>query len=75
MLIATIPKNTLDEVRVSLSEYKGHHYLDIRVFTELDGKPEKGPTKKGITLRPELLGELREALAKAETAAREMRLI
>jgi Transcriptional Coactivator p15 (PC4) len=35
--IAIIPKNSMDEIRVMWSEYKGHSYLDIRVYTEIDG--------------------------------------
>ena len=32
-LIAIIPKNNIDEIRVMWSEYKGRRYLDIRVYT------------------------------------------
>ncbi len=66
--VAVIRKNALDEIRVSWSEYKGHRYLDIRVFTEMEGKPvDKVPTKKGVALRPDLVPELIKAL---ESAAR-----
>jgi len=68
--IATIPKNSMDEVRVSLSEFKGHTYVDVRVYTEFEGDSEKRPTKKGITVRPDLLPELRQALEQAEAEAR-----
>jgi hypothetical protein len=44
------------------SEYKGRRYLDIRVYTEIEGKVDKVPTKKGVTLRPELIPELIKAL-------------
>ena len=60
--IAIIPKNSMDEIRVMWSEYKGHRYLDIRVYTEAEGKADKVPTKKGVTLRPDLIPELIEAL-------------
>ena len=60
--IAIIPKNSVEEIRILWSEYKGHRYLDIRVYTEIDGKPDRVPTKKGITLRPELIPELMKAL-------------
>ena len=56
--IAIIPKNSMDEIRVMWSEYKGHRYLDIRVYTEAEGKADKVPTKKGVTLRPDLIPEL-----------------
>ena len=54
-IVAIIPKNALDDIRVRWSEYKGHRYLDIRVFTEIEGKADKVPTKKGVTLRPDLI--------------------
>jgi hypothetical protein len=64
--IAIIPKSTIDEIRVMWSEFKGHRYLDIRVYTEIDGKTDKVPTKKGITLRPDLIPDLIRALESAQ---------
>ncbi|MGH8507397.1 MAG: transcriptional coactivator p15/PC4 family protein [Gammaproteobacteria bacterium] len=63
--IAVIKKNVLDEIRVMRREYKGHEFIDIRVYTELDGKPDKVPTKRGVTVAPHILGELIAALEKA----------
>ena len=54
----------MDEIRVMWSEYKGHRYLDIRVYTEIDGKADKVPTKNGVTLRPDLIPELMEGTGK-----------
>jgi hypothetical protein len=64
--IAIIPKNSMDEIRVMWSEYKGHRYLDIRVYTEIEGKADKVPTKKGVTLGPDLIPELIKALESAQ---------
>jgi hypothetical protein len=64
--IAIIPKNNIDEIRVLWSEYKGHRYLDIRVYTEIDGNTDKVPTKKGVTLRPDLIADLIRALESAQ---------
>ena len=64
--IAIIPKNSMDEIRVRWSEYKGHRYLDIRVYTEIEGKADKVPTEKGVTLRPDLIPELMKALESAQ---------
>ena len=44
------------------SEYKGRRYLDIRVYTEIEGKADKVPTEKGVTLWPDLTPELIKAL-------------
>ena len=60
--IAIIPKTSIDEIRVMWSEYKGRRYLDIRVYIDIDGKSERVPTKKGVTLRPDLIPELIKAL-------------
>lgn len=65
--IAIIPKNNIDEIRVMWSEYKGRRYLDIRVYTEIDGKADKVPTKKGVTLRPDLIPDLVKALESAQS--------
>jgi len=37
---------------------QSNRYLDIRTYTELTDKPEKVATKRGITLRPDLVGQL-----------------
>jgi hypothetical protein len=58
-------------VRVSLKEYQGHTYLDVRIYTEIEGRPEKTRTKRGITLKLALIPEVIEALRQAEAAARE----
>lgn len=50
MLIGEIPKNTTEKLKVTISEYKGYTFLDIRVYYE-DGQGEYKPTKKGITLK------------------------
>ena len=57
-----IEKNQSEEIRVQWGEYKGYCYLDIRLFAELPNSDERTPTKKGITLKPEQVPELIEAL-------------
>jgi hypothetical protein len=69
--IAIVPKNALEEVRVSLSEFKGSHLVDVRVFADFDGtRGEKKATKKGVALKvaslPELIKALEAARAEAE---------
>jgi transcriptional coactivator p15 (PC4) len=66
--IAIIPKNNIDEIRVMWSEFKGHRYLDIRVYTEVDGQTDKMPTKKGVTLRSDLIPDLIKALESAQSS-------
>ncbi len=73
MHIATFLKNGIDTIEVVFKEYKGVTYLDIRTYSQFDGKDEKQPTKKGVTLKPDQIRALREALQKAEAAAGEIR--
>ncbi len=69
-LIKTIKKNTLDEIRVELSEYRGHNLIAIRVYSDFGDGEEKKPTKKGLTCNVSLIPVLREALEKADAEAR-----
>lgn len=64
--IATIRKNQTDQLRVAVQEYEGHLYTDIRTFTEYRESGQMGPTKKGCTIGPAKLGELIEALQRAQ---------
>jgi hypothetical protein len=47
-LISTIAKNSIDEVRVEVSEFKGYDLVGIRIWTELENSKDKVPTKRGI---------------------------
>jgi Transcriptional Coactivator p15 (PC4) len=64
-LVARIPKNPTEEVRVALTSYRGHDLIDIRVFFQ-DEQGEWRPTKRGVSLSVDSFTELREAIAKAE---------
>jgi len=59
-------KNATEEVRASLTEYKGHKLIDLRIYYEPDDSPEKRPTKKGITIDVGLYPELKKAMIKIE---------
>ncbi len=67
-LIYSFQKNSQEEVRVSLSEYKGHNYIDFRIyFKDEDG--EFKPTKKGLAIAPNLLPEMEKTIEKLKEAA------
>lgn len=68
--IATIKKNSREELRVTLDEFRGHHLVNIRVFYDA-GDGEKKPGKQGIAVKVELLPELLAALGTAEKVARQ----
>lgn len=75
--IATIPKNSREEVRVSLDTYQGHVLVDLRIYADFAAGPvaSRAPTKKGLALDVTRLPELREAIVQAEAEARTRGLI
>lgn len=73
--IATIPKNSRQEVRVSLSEFKGAQFLDVRIYADFGEAESRGATKQGVTISLERLREFVRAVADAETMAARLGLI
>lgn len=63
ILVHSFMKNALEEVRVSVSAYKGKKYVDLRVYYQ-DDNGEYKPSKKGIAISPDLLPELENAIGK-----------
>ena len=62
--LGTIPKNSREEIRVTLDEYQGHELVSLRVWFESpDG--DMRPSKKGLAFRRELLPQILEALSGA----------
>lgn len=43
-----IPRNGGEELRLSLSEYKGHSFLNLRIWFNAGG--EMRPGKQGVTV-------------------------
>ena len=72
-VIARFEKNSFEEVRVSLTEFKGKELIDLRVYYQPDGEEEMRPTKKGITISPEKFSELKKAILTLEKALQEKR--
>jgi len=67
MLVTKFQKNSLEEVRVEISEFKGERYLNIRIWYDAsdNGQPEWRPSQKGITLNISLYDDLKAAVLKA----------
>jgi len=66
-LLATLEKNSAEEIRFNLDEWKGSRYLDIRCWLKpaaFESSAAGTPTKKGIKLNVEQLPELIETLQK-----------
>ncbi len=56
-----------DLIRVSLSEFQGRQYVGARIFY-MDDRGDWKPTKKGLTLPPELMEKVHAALGEALAA-------
>jgi len=50
-----------DLIRVELSEFKGNQYIGARIYF-MDDRGDWKPTKKGLTLPPETMVQVRDAL-------------
>ncbi len=65
-IVHQFAKNATEEVRVSLTEFKGHKLIDLRIYFEPEDGGDRRPTKKGITVDVGLYPELKRALLKLE---------
>ncbi|MBW1974446.1 MAG: transcriptional coactivator p15/PC4 family protein [Deltaproteobacteria bacterium] len=66
-VVYSFQKNALEEVRASVTTFKGKNYLDIRVYYKADDGEFK-PSRKGITLATSLIDDLEEAVKKLREA-------
>jgi len=67
-MVAEIPKNSREVLRVSRTTFKGHDLLDVRVFyLDPTGVDEPKPTKKGLTLSLNTWAELLPVIQDAVT--------
>ncbi len=71
--IHELPKNAMEAIRFRLGEFKGHKFIDMRIYVanleESHGHPkEPVPTKKGLAVSPQLWPQFKAALAQAEAA-------
>ena len=70
ILVGSFPKNNREEVRVSLSKFKGYDLVGVRQWFRNEND-ELRPTKNGVTIRVDLLPELVELIQKARDIALE----
>jgi len=59
-----------DLVRIELSEFQGRQYVGARIYF-MDDKGDWKPTRKGITLTPEVMAQVNQALTEALAEAGE----
>jgi hypothetical protein len=67
MVIGDIERNPTEVVRVSVSEYKGRKYVDLRIYFK-NAEGEWAPTKKGVTVQPDKVEEMLGLLKQAQAA-------
>ena len=64
-LIATIPRSATEQLQISINEYKGKSYLDLRIFYTTDDGQNWLTKKKGVTVSPDNLELLKDAVDEA----------
>jgi hypothetical protein len=67
-VISQVTKNAREVIFLSLSEYKGHRLIDIRVHVPGDQEGDWLPTRKGVSLAVGLYPAFKHALAELEKA-------
>ena len=65
-LLAAIERSDTEQLQISISEYKGKSYLNMRIFYTTDDGATWLPTKKGVTFTPEQIDILEEAIQEAK---------
>ena len=66
-VVHSFPKNPLEEVRSSITYFKGKQYVDLRVYYKGDDG-EFHPSKKGLTISVDLFPELEIGFQKLKEA-------
>ncbi len=64
-VLATIPRNATEQLQISINSYKEKKYLDLRIFYTTDDGANWLPTKKGVTVSPDNLVTLKDAVEEA----------
>ncbi len=64
-IIESIPRSTTEQLQIAINEFKGKKYLDLRIFYTTDSGETWLPTKKGVTVQPEHLQLLKDAIEKS----------
>jgi hypothetical protein len=65
--VCELAKNAREKIIFRLGEFKGHKFIDMRVFAKEEGK-DPVPTKKGLAVSPVIWAQFRAALDQVEAA-------
>ena len=64
-ILATIQRTDTEQLQISVSEYRGKSYFNLRIFYTTDDGANWLPTKKGVTVSPDNLPLLKDAVEEA----------
>ena len=64
-IIGEIQKNSKEKIIISINEYEGHKYIDLRVYYEDNKTLDLKPTRKGIALSKKNIKEIIKFLDEA----------
>lgn len=64
-ILATIPRTATEQLQISINSYKDKRYLDLRIYYTTDDGANWLPTKKGVTISPDSLVTLKDAVEAA----------
>ena len=64
-IIGEVVKNSKEKIVISINEYEGHKYIDLRVYYEDNNTLDWKPTKKGIALSKKNIKEIIKYLDEA----------
>ena len=70
IVVGSFPKNNREEVRVTLSKFKGYDLVGVRQWFRNESD-EPRPSKSGVTIRVDLLPELLDLITQARDIALE----
>ena len=73
LIVGHVQKNSREIVRATLTEYRGHKLLDLRVYA-VSGE-DATPTKAGLCIRLDLVPHLIALLQEGEKSARNLGLV
>lgn len=65
-ILATIERTETEQLQISVSEYRGKSYFNLRIFYTTDEGATWLPTKKGVTFAPDQLDVLSDAIEEAK---------
>ena len=64
-VISVIQRSATEQLQIAVNEFKGKKYLDLRIFYTTDEGTTWSPTKKGVTVAPDQLFILQDAITAA----------